>query len=331
MALIGLDIGHGSDTFPPSKGVYRNGKGYAEHSFNAKLGMAIKKLLEDNGHTVILGQQPNKTDVALRTRTNLYNNKDVDLVLSVHANANSNSAVNGRCAFYWGTSSKSKSLAQAIINEIKAKGYSTHGNGLHAGEIGSWTNLHINRETKMPAVLVEHGFMTGNKDFDLIFGSKQDKYIKDMAEADVRGIQKWLGQNFKGEASVPSTPSKPTPSKPQTKTIEQLANEVIAGKHGSGEARKKALGSQYNAVQKRVNEILGAKSTKLTNKPRDVKVGDTVATKALYANSSSTKNVRSSSIKGYVDTINNNWRNPIRLRNKKGGYYLGFTRKQDLV
>src|SRR5699024_4261203 len=56
-----------------------------------------------------------------------------------------------------------------------------------------------------------------------------------------------------------------------SKTIAQLANEVIAGKHGTGEARKKALGSQYNAVQKRVNEILGAKSSKPTNKPRPKK------------------------------------------------------------
>lgn len=38
--------------------------------------------------------------------------------------------------------------------------------------------------------------------------------------------------------------------------IEQLAREVIAGKYGSGDARKQALGSNYNAVQARVNEIL---------------------------------------------------------------------------
>ena len=63
-----------------------------------------------------------------------------------------------------------------------------------------------------------------------------------------------------------STP-KPTPSKPANKTIEQLADEVIAGKHGTGEARKKALGSNYSAVQKRVNEKLGAKS-KPVSKPK---------------------------------------------------------------
>lgn len=203
MAKIGLDIGHGQNTFPPSKGVYKNGKGYAEHSFNAKLGMAIKKLLEKQGHKVILGQQPYKNDVPLVTRTNLYNRERVDLVVSIHANWNSNPNVNGRCIFYWGTSSRSKALAVAVRDAIKAKGYSLHGNGLHAGKIGSWTNLHINRETNMPTILVEHGFMSGNKDFDLIFGSKQNEYIQDMAEANVRGIQKWLGLSFKA-----STPKK---------------------------------------------------------------------------------------------------------------------------
>ena len=46
-----------------------------------------------------------------------------------------------------------------------------------------------------------------------------------------------------------------------TKTIDELAREVIAGKYGAGEARKKALGSQYNEVQKRVNEILKGNNT----------------------------------------------------------------------
>ena len=54
--------------------------------------------------------------------------------------------------------------------------------------------------------------------------------------------------------------------KPVSKSIDQLAREVIDGKFGSGEARKKALGDQYSAVQERVNEILGAKP-KATPKP----------------------------------------------------------------
>ena len=38
--------------------------------------------------------------------------------------------------------------------------------------------------------------------------------------------------------------------------IEQLARDVINGKYGNGDERKKALGVNYEAVQKRVSEIL---------------------------------------------------------------------------
>ena len=48
------------------------------------------------------------------------------------------------------------------------------------------------------------------------------------------------------------------PKPPVQVNIEQLAQDVINGKYGSGEERKVALGSNYDAVQKRVNEILGA-------------------------------------------------------------------------
>ena len=40
------------------------------------------------------------------------------------------------------------------------------------------------------------------------------------------------------------------------KTTLELAYEVIAGVYGNGEDRKKALGSRYSEVQKRVNELL---------------------------------------------------------------------------
>lgn len=45
-------------------------------------------------------------------------------------------------------------------------------------------------------------------------------------------------------------------SKPASKSISQLADEVMAGKHGNGDARKKSLGSNYNAVQAEVNRRL---------------------------------------------------------------------------
>src|SRR5699024_2918427 len=198
----------------------------------------------------IVYQKPNAKDVPLRQRTNYYNEKNVDLVFSIHANASGDASVNGRCVFYWGTSEKSKRLAEIIVSNIKKAGYSTHGNGLHAGVRGSWTNLHINRETKMPAVLVENGFMTGNKDFDLIFGSKQNEYIEDMAEVPARSVAEYFGISSESKPSKPaSKPSKkPAPTKPSKPSYK--ANLAVDGKWGEGttKALQKALGTPSDGI-----------------------------------------------------------------------------------
>ena len=46
---------------------------------------------------------------------------------------------------------------------------------------------------------------------------------------------------------------------PAKKSVDELAKEVLAGKWGNGDARKKALteaGYDYSAVQKKVNSLL---------------------------------------------------------------------------
>ena len=58
-----------------------------------------------------------------------------------------------------------------------------------------------------------------------------------------------------------------------TKSITDLVNEVIAGKYGNGDERKKALGSLYDEVQAEVNKIMaGKKEVTYT-----VKAGDTLS------------------------------------------------------
>jgi N-acetylmuramoyl-L-alanine amidase/Ni/Co efflux regulator RcnB len=231
MAKIGLDYGHGNNTFPPNKGVYVNGVGYAEHDFNAKLGLKIKKLLVENGHEVIEGQPAYGREVGLTTRTNLYNREKVDLVISIHANASGDNGADGRCAFYWHTSSKGKRAAELIIDEIKDAGYDTHGNGLHASKRGSWTDLHITRETNAPAVLTENGFMTNdepgtNDDFELIFGSKQEEYTDDIARAHVRAIQRYFGESFKDTNTKVKEKPASGGSKPSSKGVEWVGTDL---------------------------------------------------------------------------------------------------------
>lgn len=267
---IGLDYGHGADTFPPNKGVYKNGKAYHEHDFNAKLGLKLKAKLENAGYEIVEGQKAYKNETALVSRTAKYNKENVDIVVSIHANAGVKSA-EGRCVFYWHTSEKGKRLAELVVDKIKESGYSTHGNGLHASKRGSWTNLHICRETKMPAILIESGFMTNDKDFELIFGDKQDKYTDDLANAYFEAIQEYFGEDSvvnpdeKVDGVVSPKPSTSKPAKP-SKSVAQMAEEVIAGKHGSGHAnRRKSLGistAEYEKVRAEVNRRLGASASK---------------------------------------------------------------------
>ena len=45
-----------------------------------------------------------------------------------------------------------------------------------------------------------------------------------------------------------------TPPQTKTKTVKELVDEVMAGKHGSGETRKKSLGNRYKEVQDYINK-----------------------------------------------------------------------------
>lgn len=91
-----------------------------------------------------------------------------------------------------------------------------------------------------------------------------------IADAIVNGIVAGFG--LKAGTSKPSNPSKP--SKPSKKPVtDKVVNDVINGKYGNGEARKKNLekaGYNYNEVQAAVNKELGGGS-----KPK--KSVDTVA------------------------------------------------------
>jgi N-acetylmuramoyl-L-alanine amidase len=191
--LIGLDIGHGVNTYPPSKGV----PGLPEHTFNAEVGIRLKKLLEFNGFKVILGQEPYKNDVPLSTRIKLYNDKKVNLVWSIHANASSNTSARGLASFYWSTSEKSKKLANLYVEEVSKMGYKLWG-GARPSVKGTWSDFAICRSTNSVANLTENGFMTNAEDKALLLS---DKFRDDIAEAHLKTICRYFGI----EAKLPSS------------------------------------------------------------------------------------------------------------------------------
>lgn len=56
--------------------------------------------------------------------------------------------------------------------------------------------------------------------------------------------------------AIPVVKSKVEQVKPASDDIDKLAREVLKGKYGNGEQRKKLLGTNYAAVQHRVNILL---------------------------------------------------------------------------
>lgn len=195
MAYIGIDIGHGKNS--PARGGSRGWTG-DEHSFNSKVAVRTKALLEAMGHKVTFGvQNPNSNEVGLSPRTSYFNAQKVDVLISIHANAHSNTTVNGISAFYdrygRGRDSASLKLAKSIMNEYRKQGQVIWSTGELPSYRGNWTDFHMNRESTMPSVLMELGFMTGNRDREYVFGSKQAQFVEDMAQGIASGLDKYFG------------------------------------------------------------------------------------------------------------------------------------------
>lgn len=62
-----------------------------------------------------------------------------------------------------------------------------------------------------------------------------------------------------GTQYKPKPTAQPTPASTPHKIIDQLAQELLAGKHGTGDARRQSLGNRFSEVQARVNEFVGAR------------------------------------------------------------------------
>lgn len=82
-----------------------------------------------------------------------------------------------------------------------------------------------------------------------IAGSQNSRYMQ--------RAQYWYDHMTSGKTPAPTAKPASTPSA----NIDALADAVIRGEYGNGDERKRWLGVNYAAVQKRVNEKLAGKTT----------------------------------------------------------------------
>lgn len=124
-------------------------------------------------------------NVPLATRTNKANAWGADFYLSIHHNAGANGTTSGGIVAYTHPQSSKASvewrdeLYDALIKHTGLKG--------NRSNPKATSNLYVLRETDMPAVLLELGFMDSKTDVPVIL---TDEYAQNCAKAIVEVIAK---------------------------------------------------------------------------------------------------------------------------------------------
>ena len=176
MKKIIIDAGHG----PETAGKRSPDGTLREFHFNEATAIHVKKLLTTEGFTVIFSHD-NSCDVTLSERISLANKLRVSAFISIHANAFGNDWNQAQgietytCLNPSETSTRMANLVQqALIMRTGRKN-----RGVKKGDFA------VLRETTMPAILVECGFMTNKKEADLL---KSLEYQQQCAQAIVFGV-----------------------------------------------------------------------------------------------------------------------------------------------
>lgn len=173
---IVLDAGHGPNTLGKRTPDGR----LKEFQFNVRVAEEAKKLLVTDGHTILFTHEKDN-DVPLAERVKLANRLRADLFVSIHANAygtSFNSANGIETYTYTNPLPASKKLASFVHQSLLlATGRKDRG--------VKKANFFILRETVMPAILIECGFMTNREEAALL---ESERYRLSCARAVAFGI-----------------------------------------------------------------------------------------------------------------------------------------------
>lgn len=139
-----------------------------EWTLNDRIADKVEKLLQDyTGYELIrTDDTTGEKDIPLTARTNAANNFKADFYLSLHHNAGINGGTGGgiMAHIYTKASAESAAWQKALYSAlIEATGLK----GNRAAPLAK-RNLHEVRETNMPAVLLELGFMDSKTDVPII-------------------------------------------------------------------------------------------------------------------------------------------------------------------
>jgi len=193
--LICIDAGHAKNT----AGKRSFDGALLEYEFNRDVAKRLRSHLERHGiKTMFSCDLETEKDIALGTRCRTANNAKADLFISIHANAYGTTwnSANGWEIFYCKGSTNGKRLAECIREACEPdptkKGILKY---LGLKDRGIKTDsLYVTKHTKMPAVLVEHGFYSNYNEMQLL---RTAEFREKCAIADAKGLLAYLGIAWK--------------------------------------------------------------------------------------------------------------------------------------
>ncbi|WP_096203088.1 N-acetylmuramoyl-L-alanine amidase [Bacillus sp. FJAT-45350] len=170
---IVIDPGHGGRD--PGATAY----GVSEKNVVLAVGLKLEKKLKDAGVNVIMTRKTD-TFLELSERVAIARQHNADSFISIHANAAGSEAAHGTETYWNRTASdkESKELAEKIQKHLIAT-LKTRDRGVKEG------NFHVIRETRMPSVLVELGFITNRSEAQRM---STNTFHEEAAEAIYKGI-----------------------------------------------------------------------------------------------------------------------------------------------
>lgn len=195
MVKIVLDAGHGLLTAGK-----QTPDGEKEWTFNntVLLEAQSKLKLYEKVELLRVDDSTGRTDIPLRTRTHHANNWKADVYLSFHHNANSGVWGDwGGVEAYTFEGNSSNSKAEQLAKLIQPR--LVRAMGLRDRGVRK-KNLHVLRETKMPAVLIEGGFMDSLTDIEAL---RNPQRLKAQGEAIAEAVIAYY--QLKKKSSTAST------------------------------------------------------------------------------------------------------------------------------
>ncbi|WP_375547025.1 N-acetylmuramoyl-L-alanine amidase [Paenibacillus sp.] len=173
--VVVIDAGHGNQD-PGTRGYSKT----KEKDFNLAVALKVGQLLENEPNIDFVLTRSDDTFLKLEERARIANDLNADVFISIHANS-ATSTASGSETYY--QRDASKSLA-SVLHKYLVKSTGLPDRGIRYG------NFHVIRETKMPAVLLEVGYLSNPKDEAALFSESLQNSV---AQGIVSGIKEYLG------------------------------------------------------------------------------------------------------------------------------------------